>query len=61
MTHTMRHELAIKKLVLLGVNTVYIAFCFVRILAMVGKGFYTSMYHDNYSQTFDWEVVLSHQ
>ena len=41
MTHTLRHELAIRiymGLLILGVNTVYIAFCFVRTLAMVGKG-----------------------
>ena len=41
MMHTLRHELAIRiymGLLILGVNTVYIAFCFARTLAMVGKG-----------------------
>ena len=30
-------------LLILGVNTVYIAFCFVRTLAMVGKGLISSL------------------
>ena len=39
MTHTLRHEFAIRFYMgLLGVNIAYIAYCFVRTLAIVGKG-----------------------
>ena len=33
-------------LLILGVNTVYIAFCFVRTLAMVGKGLIVALLYD---------------